>query len=66
MPTPTSQDQSEPEVYFNEKEFDYENFKETFERDADDLSTYIGRCSESSDIRRCEWIGKTPDLKKSG
>jgi hypothetical protein len=65
MPTPTSQDQSEPEVYFNEKEFDYENFKETFDRDADDLSTYQGRCSDSSDIRRCEWVGKTPDLKKN-
>jgi hypothetical protein len=58
-------DKSEPEIYYDESEFDYTRFKETFDEDVDSLSDFIQRCSESSDIRHCQWEGKTSDLKKS-
>lgn len=64
MATYRNQDRDESEIYYDE-EFDYNQFKETFDEDVDNLSDFIKRCSDSSDIRRCDWAGKTPDLKKS-
>jgi len=64
MATYRNQDRDESEIYYDE-DFDYTQFKETFDEDVDNLSDFIKRCSDSSDIRRCDWAGKTPDLKKS-
>ena len=57
------QDRNESDVYFDE--FDYNQFKETFDEDVDGLSDFIERCSDSADIRHCQWAGKSPDLKKT-
>ena len=59
-----NQDSDEAEVYFDE--FDYDQFKQTFDEDVDSLADFIKRCSDSADIRHCQWAGKTSDLKKSG
>ena len=59
-----NQDRDESDVYFDE--FDYNQFKETFDEDVDSLADFIKRCSDSADIRHCQWEGKTTDLKKSG
>ena len=64
MPINRNQDRDESEIYYDE-DFDYTQFKETFDEDVDNLSDFIKRCSDSSDIRRCDWEGKTSDLKKS-
>ena len=59
-----NQDSDEAEVYFDE--FDYDQFKQTFDEDVDSLADFIKRCSDSANIRHCQWEGKTSDLKKSG
>jgi len=64
MATLRNQDSDESEIYF--QEFDYDQHKETFDADVDSLSDFIKRCSDSSDIRHCQWEGKSSDLKKSG
>lgn len=60
-----NQDKDESEIYYQEDEFDYNQFKETFDSDVDSLADFIKRCSDSADIRHCQWEGKTSDLKKS-
>jgi hypothetical protein len=64
MATLRNQDSDESEIYF--QKFDYDQHKETFDADVDSLSDFIKRCSDSSDIRHCQWEGKSSDLKKSG
>ena len=55
----------DPEIYF-EKDFDYTNHKETFDRTVDDLSDYIDNCAQARRIRDCDWDSKNDDLTKAG
>ena len=53
----------EPEIYFSE-DFDFDNFKQTYNDDVDDLRAYVDRCEKNRDVINCSWEGKSPDLKK--
>ena len=53
----------EPEIYFSE-DFDFDNFKQTYNDDVDDLRAYVDRCEKNRDVINCAWEGKSPDLKK--
>ena len=51
-------------TYWNE-DFDYQKLKENYEDCINDLGWYFDECATSDDIYRCEWAGKTDDLKKN-
>jgi hypothetical protein len=53
----------EPEIYFSE-DFDFDNFKQTYNDDVDDLRAYVDRCEKNRDVINCAWEGKSSDLKK--
>jgi len=53
----------EPEIYYSD-DFDYDNFKQTYNDDVNDLRSYIDRCEKNRDVINCEWAGKNADLKK--
>jgi len=53
----------EPEIYFSE-DSDFDNFKQTYNDDVDDLRAYVDRCEKNRDVINCAWEGKSSDLKK--
>lgn len=58
-----SERSDEPEVYYSD-EFDFSNFKQTYNDDVDDLRSFIDRISKNRDVINCQWAGKSNDLKK--
>lgn len=53
------------DAYFQE-DFDYQKLKTKYEETINDLGWYFDICAKSSDIYKCQWAGKSGDLKKHG
>ena len=56
----------QPEIYFEEDHFDYGKFKDTYDNDNLDLTSYRYKCKQNKDLRGNRWAGKSDNLKKMG
>jgi hypothetical protein len=55
----------QPEIYFEDDVFDYGKFKDSYDNDNLDLTSYRYKCSKNKDLRDNRWAGKSDDLKKT-
>lgn len=54
--------ESQQDIYVDE--FDFNKFKDVYDRDVDDIRWYVEKCTRNRDYRKNKWAGKSDDLKK--
>ena len=62
MKPKSSNQTDQQDIYIDE--FDFNKFKDVYNRDVDDIRTYVEKCSKNKDYRKNKWSGKSDDLKK--